>query len=37
VYGGSEALGSDVDVYDDALRFARQSSISVGHAKGDHL
>jgi hypothetical protein len=34
---GSQALGSDVDVHDNALWFAGQTSVPVGHGQGDHL
>jgi hypothetical protein len=37
MYGGTEALCSDVNMDDDALRLASQSSIAIGHGKSDHL
>lgn len=37
VYGGTKALGSDIDVHDDALRFAGRSRVAIGHREGNHL
>jgi hypothetical protein len=37
VYSSSEALCSDIDVYDDALRFTGQSCVAIGHGESDHL
>jgi hypothetical protein len=37
VYRGTEALGSDVDVNDNALRFASEAGVAIGHGKSDHL
>jgi len=37
VHGGPEALRSDIDVDDNALRFAGQSGIAIGHGEGYHL
>jgi hypothetical protein len=37
MYSSSETLCSDIDVYDDTLRFACQSSVAVGHRQSDHL
>jgi hypothetical protein len=37
VYSGPEALCSNVDVYDDALRLAGQSRVAVGHGESHHL
>lgn len=37
MYGGTEALSSDVDVYDDALWFSRQSGIPIRHGQSNHL
>jgi hypothetical protein len=37
VYGGTEALGSNIDVDNDALGFSGQSRVAVGHGKSDHL
>jgi hypothetical protein len=31
VYGSSQTLSSDVDVYDHALRLAGQASVSICH------
>jgi hypothetical protein len=37
MYGSSEALCSNVDVHNDALRLASQSGVAVGHRKSNHL
>jgi hypothetical protein len=37
MHGSPEALCSDVDVYDDTLRFAGQSSVAVRHGERNHL
>jgi hypothetical protein len=37
VYRGTEALCSDVDVDDNALRFASEAGVAIGHGKSDHL
>jgi hypothetical protein len=37
VYRGTKALCSDVDVDDNALRFAGEAGVAVGHGKSDHL
>lgn len=37
VDSGTEALGADVDMYDDGLRTVGQAGISVSHGEGDHF
>lgn len=32
-----EALGTNIDVHDDALGFVGKASIAIGHREGNHL
>lgn len=37
MHSSTEALRSDVDMDNDALRFACQSGVAIGHGERDHL
>ena len=37
MHRGSQALGADVHMYDDALGLARDAGVAIGHGEGDHF
>ena len=37
MHRGSQPLGADVHMYDDALGIARDAGVAVRHGKGDHF
>ena len=37
MHSGTQSLRADIDVDNDALRFAGESGVAVGHGEGHHL